>query len=440
MIFLLGCAAGDADQARTAWIREQLANDNAVWLSRDPDLLAMKYARMAADRFDFLRGTAGLFLADVARPDPSRTPTTFLTEPDASVVLLAGDPHPENVGTMGDAESLTLEATDLDGAAFGPYLVDVRRAALGVAVLADDAGCACAEAAVEALAMAYQDGLDGGPLACDDVGAVFAERCSDAADDAAAGEPLVDLVADGRFVTDETVDEEGKGMLELTPEEDAQVDRLLAAWSAPAGFRRLDAVRRYGVGVASLPAVRYAVLWDTGVDGTEDDALLNLREVVDPPLPPGRSSTIPLLYASNAARIEKAARRLWSRPDADPLLAGLADGDQTFKVTSWSAWFDGIDHEDLLGASEADVVGLASDLGRVLGATHARGLTSRGEQAGPVIVADIGGRTGTFAEELQADATADLQGLDRDHALFVRALALYGPLLGADTPVADVAP
>ena len=101
---------------------------------------------------------------------------------------------------------------------------------------------------------------------------------------------------------------------------------------------------------------------------------------------------------------------------------------------------DGIDHEDLLGASEADVVGLASDLGRVLGATHARGLTSRGEQAGPVIVADIGGRTGTFAEELQADATADLQGLDRDHALFVRALALYGPLLGADTPVADVAP
>ena len=80
MIFLLGCAAGDADQARTAWIREQLANDNAVWLSRDPDLLAMKYARMAADRFDFLRGTAGLFLADVARPDPSRTPTTFLTE------------------------------------------------------------------------------------------------------------------------------------------------------------------------------------------------------------------------------------------------------------------------------------------------------------------------------------------------------------------------
>ena len=35
MIFLLACAAPDAETARIRWLAEALAADNAPWLSRD---------------------------------------------------------------------------------------------------------------------------------------------------------------------------------------------------------------------------------------------------------------------------------------------------------------------------------------------------------------------------------------------------------------------
>ena len=77
----------------------------------------------------------------------------------------------------------------------------------------------------------------------------------------------------------------------------------------------IDVARRYGMGVASLPAVRYALLFDLGDDSPDDDAMLFLREVVDPPAPPGRLPSVPLLFDSNAARAEQAA----------PLLARIAE-------------------------------------------------------------------------------------------------------------------
>ncbi len=138
---LLACVSDVPDDARTAWVRDVLTRDNAPWLSRDPDLLAAKYARMAEDPYDFMRGSLSVFLADASAPHAGRSRTTFLDAPEAAAVLVAGDPHPENVSTMlpgGDAtRPAVLELVDLDGAAFGPWTVDVRRGALGLLVRYD---------------------------------------------------------------------------------------------------------------------------------------------------------------------------------------------------------------------------------------------------------------------------------------------------------------
>ena len=161
------------------------------------------------------------------------------------------------------------------------------------------------------------------------------------------------------------------------------------------------------------------------------------REVVDPPAPPGRLPSVPLLFDSNAARAEQSARLLWSVPDADPAMAGLTDGAMTFKVVSWSDWQDGFEHTDLVDASVATLIGLASVVGDVLAGAHTRGLTVNGQPAVTALRGDLAGREDALADEVVAAAPLDLTQLLADHARFVAALETHGPLLGADLPTED---
>ncbi len=453
---LLACVADVPDDARTAWIRDVLTRDNAPWLSRDPDLLAAKYARMADDPYDFMRGSLSLFLADASAPHAERATTAFLDAPEAAAVLHAGDPHPENVSTMlpgADAtRSPVLELVDLDGAAFGPWTVDVRRGALGLFALVNGASACdddCRTSVVTRFAQAYATRMlaeaPRDAVRCDapTLPSAAFNLCALATDDTQvhrAREARTILTGGTRrWRLDAALDEDGRGLLAVTPEERAQVDRLLARWSArPRGFRVLDVARRYGMGVASLPAVRYALLFDLGEESPDDDAMLFLREVVDPPAPPGRLPSVPLLFDTNAARAEQAAHLLWSTPDADPWMAGVDDGTMTFKVVGWTDRQQGFEHDDFVDADVPRLQGLAEVVGQLLAATHARGLTVNGAPAAEVVRADLIGREADMVEELVSGSASDLARLLSDHARFVAALEAHGPLLGADIPTDDV--
>lgn len=442
-----GSVAGE--QVRRAWLVEAIVDDNRVWLSRDLEPLATKYDRMGEDVYDYLRATASVFLRDVARGGSDRVPTTFLTEAGASEVLLAGDPHPENFGTLwpqGRAP-LLLEVNDLDGAVFGPYLFDVRRLNLGLALLADEGGCACVDGVVESASTAYllsvQDGLDRPALVSGDEGAIAQELLDAVTVDGLEGATLganTEVVSSGRrFLITEQLDEAGRGLRRLSTEEHRQLDRLLASWDGrPTGFRELSRARRYGSGIASLPAIRYVVLWDQGDDGPEDDAMLSIREVVDPPAVPGVHPGAPGLWASNAERVELTARTLWSRPDADPHYDGLSDGAMTFKVQSWTAWHDSFNHGTVIRRLQEGTYGavelerFAARLGSALGRIHRAGTTADREPAAPVILQDVAGRGQEFVDERVAEARFDLVRLRRDHRLFVSARLELGPWLGAE--------
>ena len=173
----LGCtpALGPEVQDR-AWLVEQLTLDNARWMVNDRELLAFKYRKMSADIYDFMRGTAGLYVADASRPGTTRVGTHFLRVPAASQVLISGDPHPENLGTFwpddGLSEphaSMAVDLQDLDGASHGPYLWDPA-AALGVGTGGWNGPCTmstCVEPAARALGEAYAERIaslvDGAP-------------------------------------------------------------------------------------------------------------------------------------------------------------------------------------------------------------------------------------------------------------------------------------
>lgn len=467
VLLLLACVAPDPEAARRERLRAALVDENLVWVARDPDRVAEKFAKMDGDVYDFLRGSAGFWWADLARPDLARAPTAFLRDPRAATLLIVGDAHLENWGTALGAEEpsladadpaapLLLEPMDLDAAGFGPWTLDTRRTALALAqVAAGLYGCddACVEAVVAAYAGAAVEEIAAQAAGADPVdaraeddadGRFVAELREGARADGVEQAALAELtVLDGvtrRFDLDAGLDADGDGLLAPTAAEAAQVERLLAAWTdRPAGFRALDAARAFGKGVASLPAWRYYVLWDQGDASPLDDRVLQLREVADPPALPGIPLHAAAGFDDGPARVTEAARRLWSTPDADPLHVGLADGPVTFKLTTESGWYQTFDHEAPYGpfltgdAELADLTGLAARLGRLHAAALARGGTAEGEDALPVLVAELDGRGEAFVAERVRDAFTDRARLEADAALFHDALVRHGPLLGAET-------
>ncbi|MFH0175395.1 DUF2252 domain-containing protein [Streptomyces cacaoi] len=97
---------------------------------RLPELLPIRYGRMAASPFAFLRGSAALMAADLASQ-----PHTGLT------VQLCGDAHLLNFGLYASPErGLLFDLNDFDETFPGPFEWDVKRLAASVAVAARENG------------------------------------------------------------------------------------------------------------------------------------------------------------------------------------------------------------------------------------------------------------------------------------------------------------
>ncbi|NHN84178.1 DUF2252 domain-containing protein [Acetobacter musti] len=86
-------------------------------LTRIPDLLSVRYARMKASPFAFLRGAAAVMAADLAH-----TPTTGLT------VQACGDCHLANFGSYASPEGIPVfDINDFDETLRAPFEWDIRR-------------------------------------------------------------------------------------------------------------------------------------------------------------------------------------------------------------------------------------------------------------------------------------------------------------------------
>ncbi len=420
-----------------AQLRDLLVADNQIWLVRDPELVEEKFDRMEEDPYDFLRGTAALYYQDLQQPDPERVPTAFLTDPRSFGLLVIGDPHPENFGTVlpgNDARTgPSIEVVDLDAGGYGSWLYDIRRSILGMQVFTwklQGCGDNCRERLARVQAEAYVAELrEPGFVPADPIwGGIVLRLLQKSWTEGRLNLRMAEDVVDGRLVREEI--DHGEGTRSLTVEEEAQLQALTAG----RGYRVLDAVRRYGTGVASFPAIRFTVLADTGSPDPEDDLLLNLREVVDPPLLPRISNQ---LFDSPSDRLVQLSRRLWTRPDADLWLDGMDYGSISFKQGSISGWTNNFNHDDvaelwkehLIG--QEDLEGLAAFLGTALAGCHLRGGSIDGSAPIDILEGEIGGREALFVEERLRDARLDALQLEADYRLFQLALDHYGPLLGA---------
>jgi uncharacterized protein (DUF2252 family) len=110
--------------------------------TRIPKLLPVRYGRMLADPFAFLRGAAAIMASDLSTLPISGIP-----------VMACGDAHVKNFGVYASAErNLIFAINDYDEAYVAPWEWDLKRLAVSAAVAAESLGgdkVQCEEAARE---------------------------------------------------------------------------------------------------------------------------------------------------------------------------------------------------------------------------------------------------------------------------------------------------
>jgi uncharacterized protein (DUF2252 family) len=121
--------------------------------TRQPDLVPLRYARMASSPFAFLRGSALVMALDLA--------TTPMAGPE---VMLCGDAHLANFGLYASPERrLVFDLNDFDESCTGPFEFDLKRLAASIVVAGRERGLDSAATTllvVDALD-SYRDHMDG---------------------------------------------------------------------------------------------------------------------------------------------------------------------------------------------------------------------------------------------------------------------------------------
>ncbi|MGW2723861.1 DUF2252 domain-containing protein [Streptomyces sp. NPDC001492] len=418
-----------ARSAHAGWVPPVDRADPVAVLERQgrdrlPELLPIRYGRMAASPFAFLRGSAAVMAADLA----SR-PHTGLT------VQLCGDAHLLNFGVYASPErALLFDLNDFDETFPGPFEWDVERLAASVAVAGRANGHAEAKvrrATLEAVA-AYRTAMR--RLAGQGELAVWYERI-----DADSLLPLVRSAGRRRQVASSLTRARRRTSLQALGKLTEVVDgrrRIIhdPPLLEPAGasdtaslrkifsdyrstlseerrllldrYRFVDAARKV-VGVGSV-GLRCFVVLLTGRDES-DPLFLQIKEarksVWEEHLPHGP-------YVHPGHRVVAGQRLLQAASD---IFLGWMSGPQG-RAFYWRQLRDMKGSADVAGMSPADLLGYARLCGTALARAHARS----GDRI--AIAAYLGGAD-TFEQAVADFALAYADQTAKDHAALGAAIA-----------------
>lgn len=278
---------------------------------RDPERLAIKYRKMRASPFAFLRGSCHLFY--------DRLPVRGLNK-DFPLVWACGDLHLENFGSYkGDSREVYFDLNDFDEAALAPASWDLVRmlasiwlGAHDISDKSDDVRKAC-----EVFLRAYCSALSGGK-------AFWVER------DVVQG-PARELLDGLRgrtrsdFLVDRTVLKgrkrkiriDGRKALAATPAQHAMVTDFMATFASsqpnPGFYKVLDVARRIA-GTGSLGVDRFAILVE-GKGSPDGNYFLDLKRATCSSMAPHLKVKQPR-WPSEAHRCVELQRRCQAVPMA----------------------------------------------------------------------------------------------------------------------------
>lgn len=420
-VFVGGCAV-DEDEARRAFLIDAFLDDHRDLLLRDPAEVEGKWARMATTPFQFLRGDIGIWARDAAHPGFD---VDHRDAVDDVTVLLVGDPHPENLGTFRRSDGgLVVDWNDFDAARFGPFDIDVRRLAIGFAVVdgVDE------DAVARAVARGYVAGSrDEAPFVIEessDLGPILGKLVRAARDDGEDATPTVALAAHERDdpAVQGVVDDEVT--VRLDDDDRTRLLDALSVWRASVDAAHdvavVDVVRVRGKGVGSRPWLRYRALLNDG-------RVVELKEARDPFVLEGLVLATSRPFTDNAARVVFARKALSSVDDVDPLLGAAPLPPLGLRVQTESAWQRTLRTRDFAEFSPDDVDAVAFAAGRLLFHAHARAPGPLGEDVAAALRAAV---SDVLVDDTAAFVAAYAPVHQSDLVRFRELLREHGPLLG----------
>ena len=396
-------------------------------VGRLADLIPLRWARMAASPFAFLRGAAAVMAWDLAHG-----PSTGLN------VVIDGDAHIGNFGLFGaPLGEVVIDLNDFDEVTVGPWEWDLKRLTASVNVAARENGMNRGErrAAVIATVSGYRwnlhrlksmpvldlwcehtltNRLDGKDADLDRKSAAVLDKAvakARATDNVAMLKRNAERDGDGRwrFKPAPPV---------LTPVDDAlreQVIDGLDAYLPTLPSERQYMLRRYHVvdvarrvvGVGSVGTRAYLVLLMG--NGERDPLFLQVKEATVPAhaphLPP-----LPMDYKHEGRRVVFGQRLLQAA--GDPLLGWTNIDGRPFYVRQMKNLKGSIDVE---GMSDGPFNFFAWAYGSLLARAHARS----GDAA---VISGYCGKAGAFDEALAEWAEAYGAQTRRDHAALLEAI------------------
>jgi uncharacterized protein (DUF2252 family) len=441
---------------RSALIVQTMVDADRDLIASRPQLVADKYEKMASGLQPFLRGSAQLFYRDLSRYRDSQG--SVLHGKGAEFVRLYGDIHLENLGATFDVEGPLFDVIDFDATTHGPFGWELRRAALSLSVALSVAAVSPQnrQEVIRQLGRSY-------------VQEVLKKSQQDVltADVSRAGFPTESRIVTELLQDGQKRNEQQEEITQYTEWKDgarrfvrnAELQDLPSHWAAElpsmireyrrnrhagrgedASFVIVDAIQRFGSGVASLPNLRFWVM----VQGTRTGAaqqspqgewLLELKEERDPPFPTewlGRGT-----LGTNAQRVFLGTLELSASATSEADLGHVLYGGVSFQV-----------RRVLRGRRDLDVARLAEriasgryvqrdllDLGWIIGKLLAAGHAKNGNARAIADVLTQQDLDGTAViEALIAASVLDEQRLNQDLFLFQEAILRRGPLLGARIP------
>ena len=378
---------------------------------RDPQRLAMKYQRMRASHFAFLRATCHLFYQRLSTQERLK---------DSPLVWACGDLHLENFGSYkGNNGQVYFDLNDFDEAALAPASWDLVRMLASIETGALDAGLKPKRAAAlcQAFVHAYADSLSVGK-------SYWLER------ETATG-PIHHLLGDLRerrrsaFLDTRTdiraskraIRLDGKKALPTPPQERKAVKSLIDSFASsqgdPAFYRVLDVARRIA-GTGSLGLERYMVLVQ-GKGGVDGNYLLDLKRAVASSLSPYLKAKHPR-WPSEGQRVVALQQRIQAVPMAflnsiettkgSFVLRALQPSEDRIRISDTSLTADALDQ-------------LIQAMAHMVAWAHLRTCARQGSASADDLIAF--GNKKAWKEPLLATAQRCAQQVRSDAALFNQA-------------------
>lgn len=382
---------------------------------RVPELLPIKWARMAASPFGFFRGAVPLMAADLAA-----TPVTGLR------VQICGDAHVRNFGAFAAPDGqIIFDINDFDETISGPWEWDVKRFATSLVLAgreeAQEGDSHCRDA-VEAFVKSYRKTL----AACSELTVLELARYQVRRHPDAV--PVTSVLRKAERATPqhnlEKLTEESRGKRRFK-EQKPLLTRVSGA-TADAALRSLgeykttlQADRRYFfemyspadvafkvVGTGSVGTRDYVVLL-TG-NGPEDGLFLQVKE--EPPSAYAALAASASATAHQGERVVRGQRIMQSQSDV--LLGWTTIEGRDFLVRQLSDHKASIETGDL---KRSGLLQYAEVCGEILGKAHAR-------SGDPCVLTGYCGSSDKLDKAIADFAIAYADQTEEDHRAFVSAI------------------